>query len=48
MHHLRTKGAMSMAELVQRYPKLKGRTGVACTQEFARSKGAVLFSRSKP
>lgn len=48
VHHLRTKGAMSMAELVQRYPKLKGRTGAACTQEFARSKGAVLFSRSKP
>ena len=48
VHHLRTKGAMSMAELVQRYPQLKGRTGVACTQEFARTKGAVLFSRSKP
>lgn len=48
VHHLRTKGAMSMAELVQRYPQLKGRTGAVCTQDFARSKGAVLFSRSRP
>lgn len=48
VHHLRTKGAMSMAELVERYPQLKGRTGAACTQEFARSKGAALFSRSRP
>ena len=48
VHHLRTKGALSMAELVQRYPQLQGRTGAVCTQDFARSKGAVLFSRSRP
>ncbi|MBM3644416.1 MAG: hypothetical protein FJX02_08760 [Alphaproteobacteria bacterium] len=46
VHHIRVKENVTLAELEQRYPRLKGRTGAVCTEEFARAHGAILFNRS--
>jgi ADYC domain len=45
--HVRIKENASLEELEQRYPKLRGRTGSACTEEFGRAHGALLFNRSR-
>lgn len=47
VHHARVKENVTLAELEERFPRLKGRTGAVCTEEFARANGAVLFNRSK-
>ncbi|MBI2882962.1 MAG: hypothetical protein HYY11_03485 [Candidatus Methylomirabilis oxyfera] len=48
VHHVRVKENVSLDHLVQRYPRLSDRTGPVCTEEFARSQGALLFNRSRP
>ncbi|HSI02578.1 MAG TPA: ADYC domain-containing protein [Reyranella sp.] len=48
LHHVRVIENTSLAELEQKYPHLKGRTGQICTEELARSLGAVVFNRSRP
>jgi hypothetical protein len=47
VRHIRVKENTTLAELEAKYPRLKGRTGAACTEAFARSQGAILFNRSK-
>ena len=48
VHHVRVKENTTLAALEEKYPRLKGRTGAVCTEEFARSQGGVVFNRSKP
>lgn len=48
VRHVRVKENVSLHDLEQRYPRLSGRTGPVCTEEFARSQGALLFNRSMP
>jgi hypothetical protein len=47
VHHVRVKENTTLAALEAAYPRLKGRTGAICTEEFARKNGAVVFKRSK-
>jgi hypothetical protein len=47
LHHVRVKENTNLAALEQKYPKLRGKTGEICTEEFARANGAILFNRSK-
>lgn len=47
VRHVRIRENMSIEELEQRYPWLRGRTGPVCTEEFGRSHGALLFNRSR-
>lgn len=46
VNHVRVKQNTSLEELEAKYPRLKGRTGAICTEEFARAHGAILFNRS--
>jgi hypothetical protein len=48
VHHVRVKQNVTLAELEEKYPRLKGRTGPICTEEYARSLGAIMFNRSRP
>lgn len=48
IHHPRVRANVSLAELEARFPRLKGRTGDACTEEFAKANGAIVFNRSAP
>jgi hypothetical protein len=48
VHHVRVKENVTLAALEEKFPRLKGRTGAICTEEFARSLGALVFNRSKP
>ena len=48
VRHARIKENVSLDELERQYPRLQGRTGSVCTEEFARSHGALLFNRSRP
>ncbi len=48
VRRVRVKENASLAELEARVPRLKGRTGEICTEEFARGAGALLFNRSPP
>jgi hypothetical protein len=45
---VRVKENTSLAALEASGPRLKGRTGAICTEEFARASGAILFVRSPP
>jgi hypothetical protein len=47
VRHVRIKENVSPEELVRRCPQLQGRTGPACTEEFGRAHGALLFNRSR-
>ena len=47
VHHVRVKENTTLAQLEQRYPRLKGRTGAICTEAFARAHGAILFNKSR-
>ena len=47
VNHVRVKQNTSLEELERKYPRLVGRTGAICTEEFARAHGAILFNRSK-
>ena len=48
VHHVRVRENTSLAALEETYPRLKGRTGAICTEDFARAHGAILFNRSRP
>jgi hypothetical protein len=48
VHHVRVSENVALAELEILYPKLRGRTGAICTEEFARAHGALIFNRSRP
>jgi hypothetical protein len=48
VRHVRVKENANLASLERDVPRLKGRTGKICTEEFARGLGAVLFNRSPP
>jgi hypothetical protein len=48
VRHVRVKEHTSLAELERRHPRLLGRTGPVCTEDFARAHGALLFNRSQP
>ncbi|MBG0810240.1 hypothetical protein IY145_12710 [Methylosinus sp. H3A] len=48
VRHVRVKENTSLEALEAQTPRLKGRTGDICTEEFARANGAVLFVRSPP
>lgn len=48
VHHVRVADRTSLAALEASYPALRGRTGAVCTEEFARTHGAVVFNRSRP
>lgn len=47
VHHVRVKENVTLGQLEARFPRLKGRTGAICTEDFARSLGALLFNRSR-
>lgn len=47
VRHVRIRENVSLEELEQRYPRLQGRTGAACTEEFGRAHGVLLFNRSR-
>jgi len=46
--HPRVKDNISLGEIAARWRRLAGRTGATCTEEAARSLGALLFNRSMP
>lgn len=48
VHHVRVKENVTFEQLEVRFPRLKGRTGAICTEEFARTTGALLLNRSAP
>ncbi len=47
VHHPRIGENMTLEKLEAGIPRLKGRTGPACTPELARQLGALIFNRSK-
>lgn len=47
VHHARVKANVTLAELESQFPRLRGRTGAICTEEFARAHGAILLNRSR-
>ncbi|WP_439614254.1 ADYC domain-containing protein [Reyranella sp.] len=47
VHHVRVKENTTLAALEAAYPRLEGRTGAVCTEDFARANGAILFNRSR-
>jgi hypothetical protein len=47
VHHARIRGTVDLAALEARVPRLKGRTGAACTPELARSLGALILNWSR-
>jgi hypothetical protein len=48
VRHVRVRENTSLDALDAEAPRLKGRTGEICTEEFARANGAILFVRSPP
>lgn len=48
VHHVRVKENTTLTALEEKYPRLKGRTGAICTEDYARSLGAIMFNRSRP
>lgn len=48
VHHVRVKENTTLAALEEKFPRLRGRTGAICTEEFARSLGALVLNRSRP
>jgi hypothetical protein len=48
VNHPRVKENISLGEIAARRRWLAGRTGASCTEEAARSFGALLFNRSVP
>jgi hypothetical protein len=43
-----TRFKITLADIAARWPRLAGKTGAICTEEFARSQGALLVNRSVP
>jgi hypothetical protein len=48
VNHPRVAENVTLADIAARWPRLAGKTGAICTEEFARSLGALLYSRSVP
>ena len=48
VNHPRVKENISLGEIAARWRRPAGRTGASCTEEAARSLGALLFNRSTP
>jgi hypothetical protein len=48
VRHPRIKTNVTLAALEAEVPRLAGRTGAICTEEFARASGALIFNRSRP
>ena len=48
VNHPRVKENISLGDIAARWHRLAGRTGARCTEETARSLGALLFNRSVP
>jgi hypothetical protein len=48
VRHVRVKENTSLEALEASVPRLKGRTGGICTEDYARALGAILFVRSPP
>jgi hypothetical protein len=48
VNHPRVVENVTLADIATRWPRLAGKTGAICTEEFARSRGALLFNRSAP
>jgi hypothetical protein len=48
VNHPRVVENVTLADITARWPRLAGKTGAICTEEFARSLGALLFNRSVP
>jgi len=46
--HPRIAENVTLEALEQRCPRLRGRTGAACTEAAARARGALVFNRSRP
>jgi hypothetical protein len=46
--HPRVRENATLEQLEAEIPRLPGRTGAVCTEEFARSQGAVILNRSRP
>ena len=47
VRHVRVKQNVSLGEL-EMLSSLRGRTGDICTEQFARTHGAIIFNRSRP
>lgn len=47
VHHVRVKENVTLAQLEEKYPQLKGRTGDICTPGFAELLGAIVLNRSR-
>ena len=48
VNHPRVAENVTLADIAARWPSLAGKTGAICTEEFARSLGALLYNRSVP
>ncbi len=48
VHHPRVRENVTLADVEARWPRLAGKTGATCTEDVARSLGAVFFNRSVP
>lgn len=48
VRHPRLRDGLTLAQLEARHPRLKGRTGIICTPEFAFANGALVFNWSQP
>jgi hypothetical protein len=48
VHHPRVPENVTLEALEGEVPRLVGRTGAVCTEEYARAHGAVIFNRSRP
>ena len=48
VRHVRVKENATLDGLAEDTPRLRGRVGDICTEQYARSLGAVLFVRSPP
>jgi hypothetical protein len=46
--HPRVRENATLAQLEAEIPRLRGRTGAVCTEEFARHHGALILNRSRP
>lgn len=47
VHHVRVKENTTLRALEAKYPRLKGRTGAICTEDYALRLGAIVLNRSK-
>jgi len=48
VNHVRVAENITLEKIEQRWPRLAGLTGSVCTEQFARSHGALILNRSVP